>query len=278
MHIHIHPLVSIYINTLLAWAKCFIATYGVYPGLYDLLDTPRRDFIAAQLHLHDSTLPRPLLPQSRGPPPTISSVYEALQPHLAPPPPDHLYICHMTRLSFTMSVCHVTSPSLIPTSPTVCLSPCQSVALSVHPTASPSVLPAHPSFNQSIHPPVHLSLTRQSAIPPVSPAKRPSDRPSPSDCLYTILPRPSGCPTSSDCTSTISTCPSDHPPLSHCLYDTPIHTSVCPSPPDCLTTITTRLPGCPSSPTIHSTQDSIHSLEVVNNHTRFTIHKIQANP
>ena len=61
VQVHIHPLVTIYINTLLAWAKCFLATYGVYPGLYDLLDTPSHYFLAAQLHLHDSTLPRPLL-------------------------------------------------------------------------------------------------------------------------------------------------------------------------------------------------------------------------
>ena len=39
VQVHIHPLVTIYINTLLAWAKCFLATYGVYPGLYDLLHT-----------------------------------------------------------------------------------------------------------------------------------------------------------------------------------------------------------------------------------------------
>ena len=70
VQVHIHPLVTIYINTLLAWAKCFLATYGVYPGLYDLLDTPRLDFLAAQLHLCDSTLPRPLLHQSRGPLPS----------------------------------------------------------------------------------------------------------------------------------------------------------------------------------------------------------------
>ena len=90
VQVHIHPLVTIYINTLLAWAKCFIATYGVYPGLYDLLDTPRLDFLAAQLHLRDTTLPRPLLHQSRGPP-TIRSEYVALQPHLAPPP--HPIVC-----------------------------------------------------------------------------------------------------------------------------------------------------------------------------------------
>ena len=70
VQVHIHPLVTIYITTLLAWAKCFLATYGVYPGLYDLLDTPRRDFLAAQLHLCDSTLPRPLLHRSRGPLPS----------------------------------------------------------------------------------------------------------------------------------------------------------------------------------------------------------------
>ena len=58
----IHPIVTMYIRTLLAWAKCFLVTYGEYPGLYDLLDTPRRVFLAVQLHLCDSTLPRPLLP------------------------------------------------------------------------------------------------------------------------------------------------------------------------------------------------------------------------
>ena len=61
----IHPIVTIYIRTLLAWDKCFLATYGEYPGLYDLLDTPRGVFIAAQLHLRDSTFPRPLLPHFR---------------------------------------------------------------------------------------------------------------------------------------------------------------------------------------------------------------------
>ena len=70
VQVHIHSLVSIYINTFLAWAKGFLATYGVYPGLYDLLDTPRHDFLTAQLHLRDSTLPRPLLHQSRGPLPS----------------------------------------------------------------------------------------------------------------------------------------------------------------------------------------------------------------
>ena len=62
VQVTIHPLVTIYINNLLAWAKCFLVTYGVYPGLYDLLDTHRHEFLAAQLHLRDSTFPRPLLP------------------------------------------------------------------------------------------------------------------------------------------------------------------------------------------------------------------------
>ena len=294
VQVHIHPLVTIYINTLLAWAKCFLATYGVYPGLYDLLDTPRLDFLAAQLHLRDTTLPRPLLHQSRGPP-TIRSEYVAFQPHLAlSPPPDHLYICRTTRPSFSTSVCRATSPSVIPTAPTVCLSPC---ALSVHPTDSPSVIPAHPSHELSVHPPVTPSMTRPSATPPVSHAPRPSDRPSPSDRLYTILPRLSGCPTSPRLHDTPTrpsdhpppshrlydtpTSPSDHPPPSqhlydnptrlsdhlppsHRLYDTPISPSACPTPADCLTATTTRPPVRPSFPTIHHTHDSHHSLAVVN--------------
>ena len=67
VQVNIHPIVAIYLCTLLAWAKCFLATYGEYPGLYDLLDTPRSVFLAVHLHLHDSTFPRPLLPRSRGP-------------------------------------------------------------------------------------------------------------------------------------------------------------------------------------------------------------------
>ena len=118
-------------------------------------------------------------------------------------------------------------------------------------------------------------MTRQSATPPIHLAKRPSDHPSPSDRLYTILTCLSGCPTSSDCTSTIYTHPSDHLPLSHRLYNTPISLSACPSPPDCLTTTTTCLPIRLSSPMIHSTQDSIHSLAVVNGEQSHTIHRTQ---
>ena len=133
---------------------------------------------------------------SRGPP-TIRSESVALQPHLVPsPPPDHLYVCCTTSLSFNTSVCRATRPSVIPTAPTVCLSPRKSVALSVHPTDSPSVIPARPSPEPSIHPPITPSMTHPSATPPISLAQCQSDRPSPSDHLYTILPRLSDCPTS----------------------------------------------------------------------------------
>ena len=112
-------------------------------------------------------------------------------------------------------------------------------------------------------------MTRPSTTPP-----------SPSDCLYTILPRLSGCPTSHRLYNTptspsdhpppsqrlydTSTRPSDHPPPSHRLYDTPISPSACPSPADCLTATMTRPPVRPSFPTIHHTHDSNHSLSVVN--------------
>ena len=224
----------------------------MYPGLYDLLDTPRRDCLAAQLHLHDSALPRPLLHRSRGPP-TIRSEYVALQPHLAPPPTRssvHLShnpsILHHVSLSCDQSICHPDSAHSL------------SVALSVRHPVSPSIIPTCPSYEQSVHPPITLSMTRQSTTPPVSPAKRLSDCPSPSGHLYTILPHPSGCPRSSDHTSTIYNSPSDHLPPSH-------H----------LTATMTCLPVCPSFPTIHRTQDSIHSLAVVNGELSHTIHCTQ---
>ena len=131
------------------------------------------------------------------------------------PPSDHLYVCHMTRPSFNMSICHATSPSVIPPAPTVCLSTHKSVALSVCTMASLSIIPICPSYTQSVHPPITPSMKCQSATPPISPANCLIDRPSPSDCLYTILPCPSGCPTSSDHTSTLYTSLSDHLQLSH---------------------------------------------------------------
>ena len=188
------------------------------------------------------------------------------------------------------------------------LFPRKSVALCVHPTDSPSVIPAHPSHEPSVHHPVTPSMTCPSATTPVSLAQRPSDRPSPSDRLYTILPRLSGCPTSPrlhdtptspsdhpppshrlyDTPNSPSDHPppsqrlydtptrlSDHPPPSHRLYDTPISPSACPSPADCLTATTTRPPVCPSFPTIHHTHDSNHSLAVVNGEPSHTIHCTQ---
>ena len=151
-------------------------------------------------------------------------------------------------------------------------------------------------------------MTRPSTPPPVSLAQRQSDRPSPSDRLYTILPRLSGCPTSPRLHDTPArpsdhpppshrlydtptspsdhpppsqrlydnpTGPSDHPPPSHRLYDTPISPSACPSPADCLTTTTTRPPVRPSFPTIHHTHDSHHSLAVMNGEQSHTIHRTQ---
>ena len=134
-------------------------------------------------------------------------------------------------------------------------------------------------------------MTRPSAAPPVSLAQRQSDRPSPSDRLYTILPRLSGCPTSHHLHDTPTspsdhpppsrhlydtpTHPSDHPPPSHRLYDTPLSPSACPSPADCLTATTTRPPVCPSFPTIHHTHDSSQSLAVVNGEQSRTIHCTQ---
>ena len=274
VQVHIHPLVTIYINTLLAWAKCFLATYGVYPGLYDLLDTPRLDYLAAQLHLRDSTLPRPLLHQSRGPP-TIRSEYVALQPHLAPPPirssvrlsHEPSVLLHVS-LSCDQSVCH-------PDSPTVCLSPHKSVTLSVHPTDSPSDIPAHPSHEPSVHPPITPSMTRPSATPPVSLVQRQSDRPSPSHCLYNTPTSPSDHPPPSQRLYDTLPHPSDHPPPSHHLYDTPISPSACLSPADCLTATMTRPPIRPSFPTIHHTHGSSQSLAVVNGEQSHTLHRTQ---
>ena len=90
-----------------------------------------------------STLPKPLLHQSRRPL-TLQNEYVALQPHLAPPtPPKHLYVCIMTHPSFTMSVCCATSLSIIPTAP-------QSVHCPVHTSHSQSVIQTHLSVTPPI--------------------------------------------------------------------------------------------------------------------------------
>ena len=123
---------------------------------------------------------------------------------------------------------------------------------------SPSIIPTHPSYAQSVHPPVTPSMTRQSATPPISPETCLSDHPPTSHRLYDT-------PTS----------PSDHLPTSHHLYNTPISPSACLSPPDCLTATTPRPPVRPSSPTIHSTQDSNHSLAVMNGEPSHMIHHTQ---
>ena len=126
----------------------------------------------------------------------------------------------------------------------------------------------------------------------------PSNCPSWSNRLYTILPCLSGCPSLSDHSSTIYTSLSDYPSLPDCLYDKPLSQSdcqslhdhlydqllspsdlpslhdhlyddptspsTCPSPSDCLTTTTTRLTVRLSSTMIQCTQDSSQSLAVIN--------------
>ena len=157
VQVHIHPLVTIYINTLPAWAKCFLATYGVYPGLYDLLDTPRRDFLAAQLHLRDSTLPRPLLHQSRGPP-TIRSDYVPLQHHLAPPP--HPIVCTSVARPVCPSTRHSVMRPIRPSSrqpPQSVYHParqshCPSIPRTVRPSSPPVRHMNHPSTLPSLRP------------------------------------------------------------------------------------------------------------------------------
>ena len=160
---------------------------------------------------------------------------------------------HPSTHQSVMRPVHPSSPMIL----SVCKLTSMSVALSVHDVASPSVIPIHPSY----HHPIYTSLTCQSVTPPVSPAICPSDSPSQSDHLYTILPHLSTCPSSSDHSFTIYTSLSDHPPH---LYDEPTSLSACPSPSDCLTATTTRLTIHPSPTTIQHTQDSSQSLAVVN--------------
>ena len=141
----------------------------------DLLDTPRLDFQAAQLHLRDSTLPRPLLHRSRVPP-TIRSEYVALQPHLAPSPP--------TRSSVSVH-------------PSVTLS-------TTRPSATPPVsLAQRQSDCPSLSDCLYTILPRLSGCPmshhlhdtPTSP----SDHPPPSHRLYDTPISPSACPSPADC-------------------------------------------------------------------------------
>ena len=177
VQVHIHPLVTIHINTLLAWAKCFLATYGVYPGLYDLLDTPKLDFLAAQLHLRDSTLPRPLLHRSRGPP-TIRSEYVALQPHLAPPPPTqlsvrlshNLSVLQHNSLSCDPSVCHPDSPHRLSITP--------DVRHTVRPSHGQSVRHPRPSIIRTVCPPSRNSVHDSSVRHPTRQSCATSVRPS----------------------------------------------------------------------------------------------------
>ena len=126
------------------------------------------------------------------------------------------------------SICFTTSPS-------VCQSPHKSVALSINNTASP----IHLSYDQSVHHPIHLSMKRQSVTPPISPTILPSDRPSLSDHLYTILPSLS-----------------DHPSLPDHLHDIQPSPSACLSLSNSLTTTTTH-------PTVHLVEKPLFSIGLI---------------
>ena len=96
-----------------------------------------------------------------------------------PSPTNHLYVCHTARLSFTMSVCHVTSPSVIPPAPTVCLS-----------TVSPANCPSD-RLSLSNH--LYTILPHPSGCPTLSDRTSiiytsSSNRPSLPNHLYNIQP------------------------------------------------------------------------------------------
>ena len=256
-------------------------------------------FLAAQLHLRDSTLPRSLLSWSRGPP-TLRNECVALQPNLdSPTPPDHLYVWHTTCPSITTSVCHATSLSVChPASPislsndpspphhvhlsyghvlllhnmSICLSINRYVSRTVCLYHCQSIHHLHPSFIHPVHPPSrHLVHDRLQSIhqtihhPPTTCTPSYHIRPAVLPCL--TIPPPSTAVRQTVChcpTVYRPPHPSNHLTPSQCLYDATINPSACPSPSDCLSTTMPRLPMCPSSHTIHRTQDSSQSLAVMN--------------
>ena len=134
------------------------------------------------------------------------SVCRATSPSIIPSNPS---VCQSTHPYVELSVHHTDTSICRTTNPSVCQSTRTSVTMSVHDTASPSVIPVCPSYDQSVHHPINSSLTCQSVTPPVSPEIHLSDHLSWSKHLHTILHHPSGCPSSSDCSSTIYTSPSD---------------------------------------------------------------------
>ena len=248
--------------------------------------TPRLDFLAAQLHIRDSTLPRHLLHRSRGPP-TIRSEYVALQPHLDPsPPPNRMYVVRTNCPSFSTSVCRATSPSVLPTAPTVCLSPRKSVALSVHPpTVRPSSPPVrHPNRPSTLPPRVHHPTTsvRLSYITPS--ARHPNQSVRPSSAVPTSVrhPNPSVRPSATITPSVRHTNQSVSlsvtSRLSDCHYDSSARTSVLPhdSPYTRLEPIPSREQDSNHSlAVVNGEQDSNHSLAVVNGEQSHTLHRTQ---
>ena len=120
------------------------------------------------------------------PPPTISSEYVALQPHLAPPP---------TRSSVRLS--H---------EPSVLLHVCLSCDQSVHPPDSPHSLSIHPQVSRTVGP-SHL----QSVCPPCLSALRTVHPPS----CHSVHDSSVCHPTRQFCATSVTVRPSvHHPPTS----------------------------------------------------------------
>ena len=138
VQVHIHPVVTIYMNTLLAWAKCFLATYGVY-------------FTAP---------PSPSPPPDRlyvcrtNRPSFSTSVCRATSLSIILTAPT---VCLSPRKSVALSVHPPDSPSVIPARP--------SHEPSVHPPVTPSLTrPSAPPTRQSCATSVRPSVTVRPSV------------------------------------------------------------------------------------------------------------------
>ena len=137
---------------LLDWTKCFLATYGAYPCIYNLLDTSKHVLFELHELLCDSMFPRPLLPQSRGPP-MLQNEPVAVKPNLASSTPS---FHHVTCPSVTPTVQHVTHLSVTP---------------SMHNVTSPSIAP---SIHDATHPSITLSVLHGTCLSKSCQAKKSS--------------------------------------------------------------------------------------------------------
>ena len=112
------------------------------------------------------------------------SVCHATSPSIIPPA---LTVCHSTHPYITLSVCHTGMSICHTTHQSNCQSTHKSVALSIPNMASLSVIPVRPSYDQSIHHPVNSSMTHQSVTPPVSPTIRQTVNLCPTICTPSYL-------------------------------------------------------------------------------------------